>query len=175
MRFADESMCLGHGEYGDVYRGTIKRKHVEETVAVKVINLNGSKTNHENHLSLQSFISEIKILQYIGLHKNIIAMKGAYTAKLQTGRVSIFLEICELGSIEKYLKSINTQGPVPQELFKNLERWAVEIADGMEFLVGKKVNLEEIFRKKSYVFYGFCKLLNLCRWSMRTWPQEMSS
>lgn len=67
-------------------------------VAVKLAN-----ADKAHKTALKGLLSEIKILAHIGKHDNITEMIGANTSDLKQGKVYIFLELCQLGSLEKYI------------------------------------------------------------------------
>lgn len=62
---------------------------------------------------------------------------------LFAGKLFVFVELCELGSLQKYLRNNDTQYQVDQRSALNtqadLDRWSREIGNGMEFLAEKKV------------------------------------
>jgi len=70
---------LGKGEHGAVYSGRIS--HKPDTVAIKTTNTSTSST------SAKQLLAEIKILIYVGQHKNIIALLGACTADKILGKL----------------------------------------------------------------------------------------
>lgn len=71
----DTSRPLGAGEFGMVWFGEIKVKSTDATlkVAVKMMN---DQNQSEN--TLKGLLSEIKILAYIGEHKHVVELLGAY-------------------------------------------------------------------------------------------------
>lgn len=146
------------GEFGKVCVGTVKIGETEEHVAVKMTKKKsrGGGSFHENKCALKGLLSEIKILAYLGSHKHIAALKGAYTEKVKIGHLLVFLELCEVGSLQKYLHGLETKNhqtegdrqnvqnekvedKLRSNILQDLERWAMEIADGMEYLASKKV------------------------------------
>lgn len=115
--------------------------------------------------AFKGILSEIKILSYLGPHENIVGLIGAHTSDLQKGKVLLFLELCDLGSLEKYLREVKPSllmaNDVPDEeediysnrylitqkvstnvdpfLVKDMHRWSLEVAKGMEFVTSKNV------------------------------------
>ena len=79
MTVKDKSVTLGKGEFGIVYKGTLK--DVPEPVAFK--------TTHRDFTSkdLKYLMSEIKIMIHVGKHPNVLAFIGAYTAELPQGSI----------------------------------------------------------------------------------------
>lgn len=159
----DKSKCLGSGEFGIVYYGVIVIDHGEISTAIKTtkqVPLRHSVSRGYSS-SLTSLLGEIKLLAYLGNHKNIVRMFGANTEELDAGKVLVFLELCENGSLLKHLRSLNPVQYLPQadqlpggdleaenvpltfqleyELAQCLLKWANEIANGMEYLASKRV------------------------------------
>jgi len=100
--FLDWHSPLGSGAFGAVYNGTIKSQRASSgtlEVAVKTVNPSCSDA-----VTMRSFLSEIKVMSHLGKHKHIVSILGAYTKELCKGKVYIFLELCSLGSLEKYLR-----------------------------------------------------------------------
>lgn len=98
------SDVLGSGHYGIVYKAKVK----EIIVAAKTLKSNADKT------CLKGLLSELKIMSYIGEHENIVKLVGSNTRKLREGQVYIFVELCEFGSLEDYLRK-NRQHFVSRE------------------------------------------------------------
>lgn len=159
----DNDGLLGSGEFGTVCRGKVQydKQGTPIHVAVKVAN---PKKFHKT--ALNGMLSEIKMLAYIGKHENINEMIGANTADLKHGKVFIFLELCQLGCLEKYLRKLrptmnydegeertvalddggryinmttrNSQKLDPS-LCEDFSRWSKEICSGMAYLATKHV------------------------------------
>jgi hypothetical protein len=72
----DMSKPIGKGQSGTVYIGSIDGFG---TVAFKSTNASSSI------MDIKNFLSEIKIMSYIGKHPNLISFYGAYTKKLESG------------------------------------------------------------------------------------------
>lgn len=135
--------ALGSGEFGKVYSGIVDTVDGEIEVAVKTTNpLKFHKT------TIQGLLSEIKVLAYLGKHKNIIELLGANIGKLKFGRVLIFLELCELGSLEKHLRNLSekvitydifTKTTLSITFYEDMYRWSSEICNGMSYLAEKHV------------------------------------
>lgn len=152
----EEGGLLGKGEFGMVWKGQILEGSSTKIVAIKMPNpLNTSKT------TLKGMLSEIKVLTFVGKHANIIELLGANTSDLQHGKLYIFLEYCQLGSLQTYLQKrrkevedeINSvercsldglAGPNAEsellcELLPKMHRWSREICRGMAHLASKQV------------------------------------
>lgn len=72
----DENEILGSGAYGTVLFGTLDRN---KTVAVKTV----SKPVDE--MKLSALVAEIKVLDYVGTHPNIVGLMGAQISVLKQG------------------------------------------------------------------------------------------
>lgn len=164
---------MGSGEFGTVHAGFILRDNIKINVAVKTLTKRAIGYSHGECMALKGLIGEIKILSYVGTHKHIINLEGAHTADLRKGKLFVFIEICELGSLEKYLRKLKepeqttaddlndpnhclneyetkkeNDGKIVKidaSLTTELSRWAGEIACGMEYLTSKNVNFIKYF------------------------------
>jgi len=73
----DDSLLLGKGEFGLVYRGKVEG--YDKELAIKKNTANISATSFKNMLS------EIKIMIYVGKHPNIVSIVGAHTGDIRQG------------------------------------------------------------------------------------------
>lgn len=143
MLAVDESACLGDGAFGIVFKATITQEEKSVDVAVKVIK--DCARPHQRQNALETLVCEIQHLVRLGNHKHVVRFLGACTAKLNNGHVLVFLELCPLGSVLNYLGKWKSENVIysnmiiQSELMQDLEKWSVEIADGMEFLALNKV------------------------------------
>lgn len=72
----DENYTLGSGVFGTVYKANlIKSDGSFESVAVKTVT--------QSSLGLRSLLTEVKILSYVGKHKNVVNLIGACTVDLK--------------------------------------------------------------------------------------------
>ncbi|ODM96865.1 Platelet-derived growth factor receptor beta [Orchesella cincta] len=107
----DKTATLGSGAFGAVYRGIVQKEQ-EIKVAIKTTKIPSPTT------AISALLSEIKVMTHIGQHENVVSMIGAYTKEVRTGKIYVFLELCSLGSLEKYLRRnisafTNSQQNVP--------------------------------------------------------------
>ncbi|OCT56285.1 hypothetical protein XELAEV_18000340mg [Xenopus laevis] len=89
---------LGAGSYGKVVEAVAHGLHAEGsmvTVAVKMAKVNASAPERE------ALMSELKILMYLGHHKNIVSLLGACTIG---GPTLLIMEFCCHGDLSNYLK-----------------------------------------------------------------------
>lgn len=141
---------MGFGQFGIVYFGLIRTGNGEIQAAIKTTKLfalrNAASTDFAG--ALRSLLVEIKLLAYIGPHKNIVELLGANTEEIYNGKVFVFLEYCENGSLLKHLRALNPVQYLTKEkqseeldieLAKSLVKWTSEIAEGMEYLALKRV------------------------------------
>ncbi|CAL8145231.1 unnamed protein product [Orchesella dallaii] len=130
----DSATILGEGNYGVVYKLTVSR--FPNPVAVKVPQLSCSEK------AFQSFLSEIKIMSFIGENKHVVQFLGAYTKELQRRKVYIVTELCEMGSLQSHLFKVaenqnKTENKAAQR--KEFRRFCEEIASGMKYISEKGV------------------------------------
>lgn len=101
-------------------------------------------------IALNSLLTEIKIVIYLGHHPNLVCLKGAYTLKLERGIVYVAPELRELGSLKSFLKGCemvksensiyrNVNHPNSQIKLVQMTPFSFEIACGMVYLSEKNV------------------------------------
>ncbi|CAL8103198.1 unnamed protein product [Orchesella dallaii] len=147
---------LGSGAFATVYRALLcRRTDIQKyPVAVKTTNPLSSNVEH-----FKALLSELKIMTFIGTHKNIVNLIGACTEDIKKRKLYIVLELCAFGNLQTYLRSQRgtfvdlteeVASPVSNVLealgndeevtnTMDLVKWSQEIADGMEFLESRKV------------------------------------
>ncbi|ODM91415.1 Platelet-derived growth factor receptor alpha [Orchesella cincta] len=91
---------LGSGAFGVVCQGYVQKVKGEAGIQVAVKTTNSSSPS----TALTGILSEIKVMNYLGKHENIVNIIGAYTKRIKKGKIYLFLELCSLGSLEKYLR-----------------------------------------------------------------------
>ncbi|ODM96310.1 Fibroblast growth factor receptor 3 [Orchesella cincta] len=154
-RITDFGIPLGDGYFGLVYKGSCKLEPdgLEENVAIKKIKPNSLQS------TIMSFLREIKILQGVGIHENIVRYVGS---SCHNGQLFILTEFCGNGCLLKYLKNVmpsrlvlhssdetddDEDSDYPAEQSAQLSdvdlhqcfHWLEQIATGMEFLNAKKI------------------------------------
>lgn len=68
--------------------------------AVAAVKMLKSHTSMEH---LKALLCELKVLNYIGCHVNIVNLLGACTANLIKGELYVIVEYCQFGSLQQYL------------------------------------------------------------------------
>lgn len=92
----DHSLVLGEGEFSIIMKGFVRGG----AVAAKTVRFGTKDKNY-----IKALLTELKILIHIGNHTNIVSLVGASTINLGQGSCYIFLEYCEHGSLESYLRA----------------------------------------------------------------------
>ncbi|ODM96756.1 Vascular endothelial growth factor receptor 1, partial [Orchesella cincta] len=151
-----EKNILGKGEFAIVVRGKIISE--SRLAAIKI----SKPTVDVNFFKI--FLSEIKIMLYIGKHKNVVSLIGVCTQDIKHRKLlhlfcfvkSTILQICDLGSLERVLRSsrtnfvnlINANQELDSALAPqndahlstiDLISFSAQIANGMAFLVEKSI------------------------------------
>ena len=95
---------------------------------------------------VRDLASELKILIYVGEHKNIVNLLGAC---IKRDRILVILEYAPHGSLQKFLRgkrdvyeatwSTTASDPEIRLNISNLVGYAYQISRGMEYLASKKV------------------------------------
>lgn len=79
MCFVDNENKLGEGAFGLVLKGKVEG--MSDVVAVKTM-----KPRCEVD-QFKGFMSELKIMMYIGRHPNVVALVGAHTDKIKESKI----------------------------------------------------------------------------------------
>ncbi|ODM90595.1 Receptor-type tyrosine-protein kinase FLT3 [Orchesella cincta] len=134
----EKNTVLGSGTFGIVYQGNVHRTTGEANIIVAV------KTTQPSSplTAITGMVSEIEVMSHLGRHDNIVNLVGIYTKSIRKGKIYLFLELCSLGSLDKYLRD---KISMPNEEFTSvsvsadLYRWSCEISNAMDFLCLKRV------------------------------------
>ena len=136
---------LGGGSYGSVHESIAEdptQPGQMNKVAVK------SVKNPLDPAQIYALICEIKVLDKLEYHLNLVNMVGACTTEFKSGKIWLLLEYCPHGDMKNFLlrnRDIITQGlhcqRVPHE---NLNirlflKWSHSICKGMEYLASKNI------------------------------------
>ncbi|ODN05900.1 Mast/stem cell growth factor receptor Kit [Orchesella cincta] len=89
-----DGSILGSGQFGLVLKARIGSVFV----AVKTVK------PHADLIYLKSLLSELKVLQYVGPHRNIVNLIGASTSNIRKREVFLVLDFCSNGSLVQILR-----------------------------------------------------------------------
>ena len=135
---------LGTGSFGSVFEGSaedlIQPRH-KMKVAIKTVN------NSLDFSQLYALLCEIKVLDMLDLHLNLVNMFGACTSQIKNGQLWLVLEYCPYGDMKSFLlknknilkENLKCQGLINDLNERLLIKWAYDIAKGMEYLSFKKI------------------------------------
>ncbi|XP_059350096.1 LOW QUALITY PROTEIN: fibroblast growth factor receptor 1-like [Daphnia carinata] len=99
--------------FGEVYKSeAVGLKGSDEhvtTVAVKKILSTSQFQMKSNTAALDALIGELKILNYLGSHLNVVNLLGACTKDIIKGELLVIIDYCPFGNLQSYLiKERNT-------------------------------------------------------------------
>ena len=136
---------LGGGNFGSVHEGIAEdpiHPGQKNKVAIKSVN------NPLDSAHIYSLICEIKVLDHLETHPNLVNMIGACTTQFKSGKIWLILEYCTHGDMKTFLlrnRDVICEGlhyhSVPHEtlnirLFLN---WSHGICKGMDYLASKNI------------------------------------
>ncbi|XP_038853128.1 vascular endothelial growth factor receptor 1-like [Salvelinus namaycush] len=134
---------LGRGAFGKVMQASafgIDNSTGCRTVAVKMLKEGATPSDHK------ALMTELKILNHIGHHLNVVNLLGACT---KAGPLMVIVEYCRYGNLSTYLKSkrdvfllnkrTEERGVSKSPLFlEDLISYSFQVSRGMEFLASRK-------------------------------------
>ena len=91
---------LGGGSFGSVHEGMVEdpiHPGQKNKVAIKSVN------NPLDPAQIYSLICEIKVLDQLEMHPNLVNMMGACTTKFKSGKIWLLLEYCSHGDMKNFL------------------------------------------------------------------------
>ncbi|XP_059350091.1 vascular endothelial growth factor receptor 1-like [Daphnia carinata] len=98
---------LGKGCFGEVYKAeAVGLKGSEETVttvAVKKVLSTSQFQMKSQTAALDALIKELKILNYLGSHLNVVNLLGACTTDIIKGELLLIIDYCRSGNLQSYL------------------------------------------------------------------------
>lgn len=86
---------IGGGSFGSVYEGTLPGQNTK--VAVKSV-----KDSHDRS-QVYALMCEIKVLDKLDKHLNLVNMVGACTSQISNGKLWLLLEYCPCGDMKNFL------------------------------------------------------------------------
>jgi len=141
---------LGGGSFGSVHEGMVDdpiHPGQKNKVAIKSVN------NSLDPAQIYSLICEIKILDQLETHLNLVNMIGACTMNFKTGKIWLLLEYCPHGDMKTFLlrnRDVINQGlhynSIPHEVLniRLFLKWSHGICKGMEYLASKNIMLGDL-------------------------------
>ncbi|CAG7719176.1 unnamed protein product, partial [Allacma fusca] len=147
----DFRSLLGKGEFGLVYKGDFYGL----VVAVKTV-----KPSADIEM-FKAILEEVKIMDYIGEHPNIIKFLGAETSNIQKKEIWIVLELSSKGNLREYLRNFQQRNDIhisennkyDHELWTHtLISWCQQIACAMKYLEELKVIHGDLAARNILVF-----------------------
>ncbi|XP_059350088.1 vascular endothelial growth factor receptor 1-like [Daphnia carinata] len=104
---------LGKGCFGEVYKAeAVGLKGSDEnvtTVAVKKVLSTSQFQMKSKTAALDALIGELKILNFLGSHLNLVNLLGACTKDIIKGELLVIIDYCPFGNLQSYLiKQRNT-------------------------------------------------------------------
>ncbi|XP_059350097.1 vascular endothelial growth factor receptor 1-like [Daphnia carinata] len=98
---------LGKGCFGEVYKAkAVGLKGSDEnvtTVAVKKVLSTSQFQMKSKTAALDALIGELKILNYLGSHLNVVNLLGACTKNIVKGELLVIIDYCHFGNLQSFL------------------------------------------------------------------------
>ena len=169
---------LGEGEFGRVFKATTSSKlpgsdnvdGVPTQVAVKTL-----KDGHTDE-DMVDMVKEMEIMKAVGAHDHVINLLGVCSQPMGKP-LFLVIEYAEMGDLLTYLRAQRTgpEPPSPYEIpistakrsasfeggleYEEMLRMGREIAEGMEFLAGKKFVHRDLAARNIFLSRGLsCKI-----------------
>ena len=130
---------LGGGSFGSVYEGSMEDPNQpgqEIKIAIKTVN------NPRDESQVYALMCEIKVLEKLEKHLNLVNMIGACTSGHNTGRLWLLLEYCPCGDMKNFLhknRDAFMEGSDKSLNMRLFIEWGYGIAKGMEHLSSMKI------------------------------------
>ena len=136
---------LGGGCFGCVYEGMVENligPGKKRKIAIKTVK------NQLDPAQIFALMCEIKVLDKLEIHLNLVNMIGACTNEFRSGEIWLLLEYCPHGDMQNFLlrnRDIILQSlhyhRVPHEILniRLFLNWSHSICKGMEYLASKNI------------------------------------
>ena len=135
---------ISGGTFGSVYEGLtddLINPRQKIKVAIKSVN------NPRDPSEVFALMCEIKVLDKLDKHINLVNMIGACTTQYDTGKIWLILEYCPCGDMKNFLHKKNDvfiqdlNNHVPHKILnaRLFIKWAYDIVKGMEYLSLKNI------------------------------------
>ena len=135
---------LGGGAFGSVHQGVTEdfiNPQKKTKVAIKSVN------NPLDPSQIYALMCEIKVLDKLEMHLNLVNMVGACTTKFRVGELWLLLEFCPHGDMKKnflknrdvILQDIDNQVPHKTLNARLFIKWSHSISKGMEYLSSRNI------------------------------------
>ena len=130
---------IGGGSFGSVYEGILTGQNIK--VAIKSVN------DSLDRSQVFALMCEIKVLDKLDKHINLVNMIGACTAQQNSGKIWLILEYCPCGDMKIFLnknsdvfiQDLNNQVPHKILNARLFIKWAYDIVKGMAYLSLKNI------------------------------------
>ena len=142
---ANLKLAKSGGSFGSVHEGMaedLSNPGQKNKVAIK------SVKNPLDPAQVYAMICEIKVMDKLEFHLNLVNMLGACTTELKSGKIWLLLEYCPHGDMKHFLlqnRDVIYQGlhyhRVPHEILniRLFINWSHGICKGMEYLASKNI------------------------------------
>ena len=118
---------IGGGSFGSVYEGTLTRENTK--VAIKQVN------DSLDRSQVFALMCEIKVLDKLDKHLNLVNMVGACTSQISNGKLWLLLEYCPCGDMKNFLnkkRDIFMEGNHKRLNMRLFIEWGYGISKGKE-------------------------------------------
>ena len=130
---------IGGGSFGSVYEGILLEQEIK--VAIKSVN------DSLDRSQVFALMCEIKVLDKLDKHINLVNMIGACTTQQSSGSIWLILEHCPCGDMKNFLHKNSDvfiqdlDNHIPHKILnaRLFIKWGYDIVKGMEYLSLKNI------------------------------------